>query len=151
ARKSHDASHGWSRLLSSGKASQIVDEARAMGIDAAFSESPSSDLEALADAARYNGHDDIARGAFLAERRRFPNTAGASRAAFLMARLEEAKGQWSPALEWYETYLKDSRDGTYASDALAGKMVVVQRIYGNEKARAVADEYLRRFPNGSHA
>jgi hypothetical protein len=30
-------------------------------------------------------------------------------------------------------------------------MVAVQKLYGRERARAVAEEYARRFPTGTYA
>lgn len=150
-RRSTEVSHHWAAKLSAGKASQILGEARALGIDRVLGSSSRADLEALADAARYRGQETIGRTALLSERRRYPATTGAQRAAFLLGRLEEASGRWTEALGWYETYLNESPDGPHASGALAGKMATVQKLYGTEKARIVAQDYLRRFPDGSYA
>src|SRR6185369_15450726 len=119
--------------------------------DAAIEEGTSADLDALADAARYNGKDELARRALLAQRRRFAGGPRAARAAFLLGRLEEAAGRPSKALEWFDGYLREAPSGPYASEALGSKMGVLQRVYGNDKARAVAEEYLRRFPGGSYS
>ena len=51
------------------------------------------DLAALADAARYRRHDDVARRALLAQRRRFPGSPRAADAAFFLGRLDENGGR----------------------------------------------------------
>jgi ferric-dicitrate binding protein FerR (iron transport regulator) len=145
-----DAARNWSDKLASGKTKQILDEAQTLG-DAAIEEGTSADLDALADAARYNGKDELALRALLAQRRRFAGGPRAARAAFLLGRLEEAAGRPSKALEWFDGYLREAPSGPYASEALGSKMGVLQRVYGNDKARAVAEEYLRRFPGGSYS
>jgi hypothetical protein len=68
-----------------------------------------------------------------------------------MGHLEEASGRPAKALEWYDVYLREAASGPYASEALGSKMGVLQRIYGNDKARSVAEDYLRRFPSGSYS
>jgi ferric-dicitrate binding protein FerR (iron transport regulator) len=149
-RHREESARDWSRKLAEGKIKQIVEEAQALG-DAAFDNGTSADLDALGDAARYTGKDDLARRAYLAQRRRFANSPRAARAAYLMGRLEEAAGHSGKALEWFDGYLRDAPSGTYASEALGAKMGVLQRVYGNDKARPVAEEYLRRFPGGSYS
>jgi len=41
--------------------------------------------------------------------------------------------------------------GAYAAEALGRKVTVLRRLYGDERARPVAHEYLRRFPGGTYA
>ena len=143
--------HHWAADLANGKVAPIVDEAIRQGLDSTFAESSSDELSALADAARYTRHDDIARDAFFAIRRRFPRSNHALDAAFLLGRLAEAQGDSHGALSWFETYLSDAPNGTYASEALGRKMTVVQQLEGSEAARPVAEAYLRRFPTGTYA
>jgi ferric-dicitrate binding protein FerR (iron transport regulator) len=149
SRHREESTRSWSRKLAEGKIKQILEEAQALG-DASVDEGSSADLDALGDAARYSGKDDLARRAYLAQRRRFGGSPRAARAAYLLGRLEEAAGHSAKALEWFEGYLREAPSGTYASEALGGKMGILQRMYGNERARAVAEEYLRRFPGGSY-
>jgi ferric-dicitrate binding protein FerR (iron transport regulator) len=149
-RARREEGRNWSRKLAQGKVKQILEEALPLG-DAAFEEGTSADLDALGDAARYTGKEDLARRAYLAQRRRFANGARATRDAYLLGRLDEAAGRSAKALEWFDEYLREAPSGTYASEALGGKMGVLQRIYGNDRARAVAEEYLRRFPGGSYS
>jgi hypothetical protein len=65
--------------------------------------------------------------------------------------LEEAAQHLDLALTWYERCLGESPAGTYTSEALGRKMTLVERLYGPSRARPIAEEYLRRFENGTYA
>jgi TolA-binding protein len=93
----------------------------------------------------------VARRALASQRRRFPASARANDAAFLLGRLEETAQHPELALGWYDRCLTESPRGTYTSEALGRKMTVVQRLYGAARARPVAEEYLRRFGDGTYA
>jgi TolA-binding protein len=129
----------------------VVADALALGIDGVFAQSSGDELAALADAARYTHRPDIARGAFLAQRRRFPGSEHARVAAFGLGRLEDADQDPRVALGWFDTYLGEAPNGRYASEALGRKMTLVKVLDGQEAARAWADLYLRRFPSGTYA
>jgi hypothetical protein len=143
--------HHWSAELADGKFGAIVDEAQRMGLDAAYSTCSGDDLAALADAARYTRHYEVARGAFLSQRRRFPASERAHTAAFSLGRLADAQQEVRVALSWFETYLMEAPEGVYASEALGRKMLLVQQLDGNEAARPLAEAYVRRFPSGTYA
>jgi TolA-binding protein len=145
------ANHQWAEELADGKFAEIVDEALRIGLDTAFSSCGSDDLAALADAARYTRHYDLARGALLSHRRRFPASERAHVAAFSLGRLSETQQDVRVALSWFETYLMEAPDGVYASEALGRKMVLVQQLDGNEAARPLAEAYVQRFPSGTYA
>ena len=91
ARSGGVSSHRWAAALANGRFSEILDEAQDMGLDHAYATSIADDLAALADAARYLRRYDAARGALLAERRRFPSSDHAHAAAFSLGRLAEAQ------------------------------------------------------------
>src|SRR5262249_34553322 len=111
-----------------------------------------ADRAALADAARYAGRTDIARRALLAQRARFAGTAEARDAAFLLGRIaDDALGRPSEAIGLYDAYLAEAPHGPFAAEALGRKMMATKRTRGAEAARAVAAEYLPRFPKGAHA
>ena len=110
-----------------------------------------SDLAALADAARYSRRTDIARAALSAERKRFAGSAQAQDASFFLAGLAEGSGQDASALGGYETYLHESPSGSYASQALGRKLLLVQKLHGLDDARPVASAYLARFHDGPYA
>jgi hypothetical protein len=143
--------HTWAQDLARGKAEEVVDDALRRGLAASLAEASSSELAALADAARYLRREDIARTAMLAERRRFAGSRGAVDAGLLLGRLAEADRDDSQALTWFNTYLTEAPSGRYASEALGRKMALVRRSIGASAARAVAEEYLSKFPEGTYA
>jgi TolA-binding protein len=145
------ANRDWSSELANGNFESIVRQAQDSGLEVCLAQATSSDLAALADAARYGRHDEIARRALLAQRRRFALSASAHDACFLLGRLEETEQNIPGAVEWYDRYLTETPSGTYASEALGRKMTLTQRLYTDERARLVAEEYLRRFPQGTYA
>jgi hypothetical protein len=55
------------------------------------------------------------------------------------------------ALDWYDTYLRESGAGPYVAEALGRKMMLVLRLRGADEARSIAGEYLRRFHDGPYA
>jgi TolA-binding protein len=145
---------GWPAGLADGHAAAIVADAERRGLDRVLARSSSEDLAALADAARYQRRDELARRALLAQRRRFPRSARAQEAAFLLGRLEDGgsgAGDAVAALSWYDRYLRQAPRGTYAGEALGRKMMVLQREHRSAEARTVAADYMQRFPDGIYA
>jgi TolA-binding protein len=141
----------WQGLVTSGHFDAVIRDAQRRGVDECIASSSSAELAALADAARYSSHDDVARRALLAERRRFPGSPSARDAAFLLGRLQETGQDTARAIEWYETYLREAPDGTYASDALGREMLLLQQASMGARARAAASQYLNRFAGGPYA
>lgn len=141
----------WATELAAGNFSVILRQAEQRGLDTAIAEVSSAELAALADAARYSRRDDVARRALTAQRRRFPRSTRANDAAFLLGRLEETAQRLALALSWYERCLGESPQGAYVSEALGRKMTLVQRVHGAAQAVPIAEEYLRRFGNGTYA
>ena len=141
----------WASDLARGRSEAIVSDAISLGIEGVFAHSSGNDLAALADAARYTHRQDVARGAFLAQRRRFPGSDYAHVASFGLGRLDDADQDLRAALTWFDTYLAEAPNGRYASEALGHKMTIVKLLEGKEAAQAWADLYLRRFPNGTYA
>src|SRR6185436_16114588 len=136
---------------SAGDFDTILDEAE-RDIGHVLATRGTEDLAALADAARYRRHDDVARRALLAQRRRFAGSPRAADAAFFLGRLDENGGRGhGPALAWYERYLDEAPRGSYVAEALGRKMIAVEELHGAAAAHNVAEQYLRRFPRGSYA
>jgi len=152
ARSAGTRPRSWAAALVAGDADSILRNVEQRGLERSLAEASAEDLSALADAARYRRRDSIAKQALLAQRSRFPNSARAFDAAFLLGRLEEVR-QGSPrkALAWYERYLEEAPSGAYASEALGRRMIVTQDLIGLAAARRVAEDYLRRFPTGTYA
>jgi hypothetical protein len=145
------SSSDWNALVARGEFGAIVQQTERRGVDRCLTTLGSGDLAALADAARYARRDELARRTLLTQRRRFSSTAAARDAAFLLGRLEETAQRPLSAIAWFDTYLGESPSGTYASDALGRKMVLVQRVRGDATARPLAAQYLARFPDGAYA
>lgn len=145
---------GWPALLAAGAWDQILAELERRGLDATLEGAPGEDLLALADAARYRHRLELARSALLAERRRFPTSPRALDALFLLGRVAELREDGGPrAVALYDEYLSDAPDGPYAAEALGRKMVLSNdgKDATKGRVRAIAREYLRRFPAGSYA
>lgn len=146
----HAPRESWQKLIAQGKFARIVDEATERGVSSCLEACSAADLRALADAARYTSRGDLAEQSLLALRKRFAGDAGRG-AAFLLGRLYEARGKSGNARTWYESYLRESPGGDFASEALAGKMRMVDAIEGRKSAEPIAREYLNRYPTGVHA
>jgi hypothetical protein len=146
--KAQTAVPSWSSRVAAGEFDLVVSAAEARGLDKVYQRAPLVDLEALADAARYARRSSVARDALLAMRSRFAGSKPAKQAAFLLGRLVEDESA-PAALEWYERYLKEDPDGVHASQALGRKMLILHR-QGDAAATSTAQDYLRRFPSGSH-
>ena len=144
--------HTWPAALVAGDTDFILRDVERRGLERCLAEASSEDLSALADAARYRRRDNIARAALLAQRSRFPGSARALDAGFLLGRLDEMhEGGRRKALSWYERYLEEAPSGAYASEALGREMIVTQELIGAAAARMVAEDYLHRFPSGTYA
>jgi hypothetical protein len=144
------AGRGWAAALAAGDFDGILADA-AVDLPRALRTRSSDELAALADAARYRRREDVARRALHAERRRFPHSARAADAAFFLGRLDESAGGGAPAVRWYDRYLREAPAGPFADEALGRKMIVTRDLDGPDASRALAGEYLGRFPHGSYA
>jgi len=142
----------WGAALAEGNLDAIFRDVARMGLARSLASASSEDLAALADAARYRKQRKISRRALLTQRNRFPGSERAQDAAFLLGRLSEAsEPDADRAVSWYDRYLSEAPAGAYASEALGRKMTSIQRRQGNAAAATVAEEYLRRFPQGTYA
>jgi FecR protein len=142
----------WGTRLAEGQASGIVAEARRLGLSKVLQVSSSEDLAALADAARFERDERLARRALLSQRRRFPGSGRAAEASFLLGRLDDAENEDSAhALGWYDRYLNEAPGGAYVSEALGRKMTVLERSGRQAEATRIARDYLQRFPSGTYS
>lgn len=142
----------WPTRLANGDAAGIVSEARRRGVAWVLESSSSSDLSALADAARFQRDGELARQALRAQRRRFAGSPRAAEASFLLGRLEdETDSGRARALDWYDRYLKEAPHGTYVSEALGRQMLVLEETGQHAAAAVIAADYLHRFSGGTYA
>jgi TolA-binding protein len=132
----------------------VLAEAKAVGIDAVLARRSLDDLAALATAARLSGENEIARRALSAQRSRFPGTAAAAEAAFLLGRLaEDVDRNPAAAAAWYDRCLEEAPVGDLAAEALGRQLGLVATSATRTRApvRSAARRYLDRFPDGPHA
>ncbi|MFT3772482.1 MAG: hypothetical protein QM820_44375 [Minicystis sp.] len=61
----------------------------------------------------------------------------------------DQQGAAGEAVRWFETYLSEEPGGALAEQAL-GRILELRKGEG-DAARAVAERYLARYPNGAHA
>lgn len=147
--KSRGADSSWSRLVARGDFARVLAEAERQGLDAVLARAPLPELRALADAARYARRTTLAERALTAQRQRFGSSHAARDAAFLLGQLAESQGRG--ALAWYDTYLREAPAGTYAPQALGRKMMIAYGEGGGQRAEAIANDYLVRYPQGPYA
>jgi len=144
--------HRWREQLARGNWDGILDDVNRIGVNETLNKASSEDLFALANAARYHHQLDLARAALLAERRRFPGSARALGALYLLGRVEESReAGTAQAISWYDEYLARAPSGPLVGEALGRKMILTEKLDGAVRARAVAQDYLRRFPKGNYA
>jgi TolA-binding protein len=141
----------WSEMLADGNFRGVVDAAEARGVDVTLGRGSLPDLVALADAARYLQERGLARRGLLAERARFVGSPEAREAAFVLGRMADDGGARNDAIRWYDVYLGESPRGPFAAEALGRKLVALVESGDAGGARAVAREYMNRFPHGAHA
>ncbi|HXJ23594.1 MAG TPA: FecR domain-containing protein [Polyangia bacterium] len=151
AERTSRPARSWTVALAAGDFAAIIDEAE-QDLPRVLHSASSEDLAAVADAARYQRRDELARRALEAQRQRFHGSPRAADAAFFLGRLDEnADGGLVRALHWYDRYLDEAPTGSYAAEALGRRMVALRELYGAGVARPVAEAYVRRFPRGSYA
>jgi len=141
----------WAKLVAGGKFESVIQQAMERGTAAVIGGGSAADLRALADAARYTGRSDLSVDALMALRTRFSGTKEERSAAFLLGRVEEARGNAARAGGWYERYLTERPNGELAAEALAGRMRTVSATSGRRAAQPLAREYLSRYADGVHA
>jgi hypothetical protein len=146
-RKTSNSDRGFALLVAQGRFAEVVASARRAGIVPILTHASASDLSALADAARYEGDDALARRALVSLRARFANTSGGRSAAYFLARISRGDA----AVGWYTTYLKEQADGPFAAPALGGLMALHAERGATALAKRAAQGYLRRDPNGPYA
>lgn len=146
-----DQSLTWSQRVARGEYARVVSEAEAIGIDTVLGASSLADVGALADAARFVGKGAIASRALHTIRTRFPGTARAASAAFVLGRTAEDAGQSASAMSWYDTYLAEAPGGALAPEALGRRMLALRRMGNTAAAKQAAEAYLQRFPHGPYS
>jgi TolA-binding protein len=138
----------WRQLVASGNFNTVIEEALRRGLGRTLASASLEDLSALADAARYARRTDIGREALLAQRQRFPGSREGREAAFFLGSVYEGTGA---ALDWYERYLQENPRGSYVSQALGRKLVLMYDQRRVSDAKKTAEQYMAKYPNGPYA
>ncbi|MBK8256662.1 MAG: FecR domain-containing protein [Polyangiaceae bacterium] len=138
----------WRTLARAGKHKAALDAAVSEGYDRVLSSASAADLVLLADSARFAGDSGRAKSALLAARK--AGEKGVS--AFLLGKIAaDGQGAAGEATQWFETYLSESPSGALAEQAL-GRLIELKKRGGQlSGARASAELYLQKYPNGGYA
>ena len=151
ARKAGERKPDFRELSTAGHYREALAAVEQQGFAASCESLGARDLLTLGSTARLAGRADRAREAYLAARRRFPNSAEAGISAFSLGRLASDAGHASDATGWFKRYLTEQPGGPLAREA-AGRLIELLRQTGDEaRAREAAESYLKRYPTGPHA
>ena len=82
---------------------------------------------------------------------KYPHNWRVSTAAFIWARVEQARGRHAAAAKAYALYRRRSPSGPLAEDALAGEARARKAAGQTSLARRLARSYLKKYPRGTHA
>jgi hypothetical protein len=145
------ATASYADLVRAGAFEQVVAEATKAGLAKTLEQNSAEDVRALADAARYLHRTELAVRSLTVLRARFPGSHHSAAAAFLLGRTYENAEQAAAARRFYELYERESPSGEFAAEALAGRMRTVAGLEGAGAGRALAEQYLERYPRGVHA
>ena len=142
----------WRELLATGHLQDAVHAAERADFNRVCQTANAKDLLALADAARLFARTARAVTALRVLRHRFPSSAEASTAAFALGRIAfEHQRAYPEAVQWFATYLREQPSGPLHGDCVGRLMEARLRAGDQAGARADADQYLRRFPEGPYA
>jgi hypothetical protein len=142
----------WRELLRVGRLHEGLRAAERADFTRVCQVATAKELLALADAARLFGRSNRAETALRMLRQRFPRSAEASTAAFTLGRVAfERKHAYAEAVTWFGTYLREQPNGPLMGDSM-GRLMEARLLAGDGGgARADAEGYLRRFPEGPYA
>jgi hypothetical protein len=142
---------GWRQLAIDGDRPAAWQALSGGGFDRAEQSASAEDLLLIADLARFSRAPDRATHALLELRKRFPGSAEASRAAFLLGRIAvDQLGLPLDGARWFETYLQEQPGGSFAEEALGRQLDCYSRAAANEAAERTARLYLALHPSGAY-
>jgi hypothetical protein len=140
----------WDALVRRGEYSAVLHDAERQGLPHVLSTARAVEIMALGNAARFSGRVGVGADAYKAIRQRFPGTAVAASAAFLMGRLMEG-GAPSEARRWYERYEQEAPRGPLVAEAVGRRLLITQASGSRSEVQRLAEDYVRRFPDGPYA
>ncbi|HMA97575.1 MAG TPA: FecR domain-containing protein [Polyangiaceae bacterium] len=139
----------WEGQVKRGEYSAVIREAERRGIPQVLATATAPEIMALANAARFSGRSSLGRDAYKALRQRFVGSPVAASAAFLMGRMTESSPQ--EARRWYERYEQEAPRGALVAEAMGRRLLLTQATGSRSDVQRLAEEYVRRFPEGPYA
>jgi TolA-binding protein len=140
----------WQARYREGKYSESLALVRSSGFDKRLNELSPGVLAELADTARLGGDPGLAARALSTLVRRFPGSAEARDGKFLLGRVHALRGDRTAAIAAFEGYLSKGASALYANEAVGRLMELYSANGDAERARAMAERYLERAPNGPY-
>jgi TolA-binding protein len=142
----------WRQMLAAGRLAEGLRMAERADFVRVCHVATAKELLALADAARLFGRSSRATTALRVLRQRFPASPDAATAAFTLGRIAfERQHAYAEAVDWFGTYLREQPNGALMGDSFGRLMEARSRSGDEPGARADAQQYLRRFPEGPYA
>jgi TolA-binding protein len=146
------AAPGWKALALEARYKDALAAAEREGFDGICGAASAGDLRALGDAARLGGSSGRAEQAFATLRRRFPGSAEAAEAAFILGRIaQDQRRDHAGAAGWLTRYLSEQPGGAFAAEALGRLVEAADKQGDSAGARRAAERYLAAYPSGSYA
>lgn len=145
-------SPSWQELTKAGKYREAMDAVESTGFESACQAASAPDLLQLAEAARLSGSPRRASQAYQILRSRFPSRGESALAAFALGKIAfDQQGAYGEAARWFSTFVQEQPNGVLAREA-AGRLIEARQRSGDGAgARAAAELYLTRYPDGPHA
>jgi TolA-binding protein len=138
-------------LARSNEYERALRAAERAGFDELCRTASADDLLVLGDAARLAGSPGRAEQAYRAVRDRFAG-ANAARAGFLLGRLAfDGRGAYGEAARYFALSLLEEPNGSFSRDASGRLVESLDRSGDATGAKAAAERYLERYPEGPHA
>jgi hypothetical protein len=151
-RATEGADGTWQSLAHASRFKEAFARVTERGFDAELGRAGSDDLLLLGDVARLSGDSARALLAYQRVRSRAAGSEAAANAAFAMGRVcFDQREAYADAAQWFSTYRKERSEGPLARDATGRQMEALSRAGDTGGAARVAEEYLRRYPQGPHA
>lgn len=138
----------WSALAAEARYAEALGAAEALGFEHLCATLPLEDVLRLGDVARYARAPLRSRSAYEAVRGRGRGTEQAASAAYSIGLI-----LWPAAesIPWFDRYLAESPNGSLAREARGRRLEAYHRAGRSADARAAAEDYLARHPDGAHA
>ncbi len=138
----------WKTMYSAKDYAGIFSSAEKRGLSSLERKLPKEDLWIVANSARYMRKAEASDRLFEVFRSRFPASAQAKTAAFLLAKSSLDNENFKSAKNWFETYLKESPDGPLSEEAHGRLIYVYSKIGDQAGAERSARVYLEKYKGG---